>query len=260
MWPDDVPQGQHFTVTEILPRLLEMLAAQDVKATFFVEGINAAMYPEALHQIVDAGHEVAVHAWRHEQWNTLDQARERALIDRTTEALRAIGLRPLGFRPPGGILTTQTVSLLREHGYSHVSPAGTRAGLLHGLAVLPFRWPLVDAYAYLPQFASLREHYGHGSEPRSPEWMREQMIAALDKQAGQDGPLTLLFHPHSVAFTGEPGWISLEEVLGETVRLAAAGTLALIRMDQAAAWMLERSTQFNEQPLLDDATWMTSSA
>jgi len=263
MWPDDVPQGQNFTVVEVLPRLLELLAVRGVKSTFFIEGLNAEMYPNALHTIVEGGHEVAVHAWRHEEWAALDAESELALIERATSAMRAIGIEPRGFRPPGGGLTENTLQMLAEHGYSYVSPAGERAGLLEGLAVLPFRWPLVDAYAYLPSFAGLRERYGDGADPLSTEWMRAEMIAALESHAApqgdveQAGHLTLLFHPFSVAFTGEAGWQALDDVLGEAVRLAQAGAITIMRMDEAAAGMLERPEEIPRPPLLDDATWMT---
>jgi peptidoglycan/xylan/chitin deacetylase (PgdA/CDA1 family) len=257
MWPADVPVGQHFTVVEVLPRLLDLLATRKLKATFFVEGLNAEMYPQALHTIVAAGHEVALHAWRHEEWAALDAESEAALLQRATEAMRRIGIEPSGFRPPGGGLTERTLQLLGEHGYSYASPAGEQAGLLEGLAVLPFRWPLVDAYSYLPQFASLRERYAGGSDPRTPEEMAEEMIAALQSHAEQEGHLTLLFHPFSVAFTGDPGWEALDRVLGETVRLAGAGNVAAMRMDEAAARMLARPQEWGHPPLLDDATWMT---
>jgi peptidoglycan/xylan/chitin deacetylase (PgdA/CDA1 family) len=263
MWPDDVPQGQHFTVVEVLPRLLELLAARGVKSTFFIEGLNAEMYPDALRTIVAAGHEVAVHAWRHEEWAALDPESEFALLRRATEAMRSIGIEPRGFRPPGGGLTERTLALLGEHGYSYVSPAGAREGVLDGLAVLPFRWPLVDAYAYLPSFAGLRQRYGDGADPLSTEWMRAKMIAALQSHAitqsdvEQAGHLTLLFHPFSVAFTGEAGWQALDNVLGETVRLAEDGAITMMRMDEAATQMLERPEGIPQPPLLDDATWMT---
>jgi peptidoglycan/xylan/chitin deacetylase (PgdA/CDA1 family) len=257
MWPADVPEGEHFSVVEVLPRLLELLATRKVKATFFVEGLNAEMYPQALHTIVAGGHEVAVHAWRHEEWAALDAEAEGALLERATDAMRAIGIEPRGFRPPGGGMTSRTLELLGEQGYNYVSPAGEREGVLEGLAVLPFRWPLVDAYAYLPQFAGLRERYGEGPDPITPEAMQAEMIAALQSHSGQDGHLTLLFHPFSVAFTGEPGWEALENVLRETVRLTQTGAITAMRMDEAATWMLERPEQLNDPPVLDDATWMT---
>jgi peptidoglycan/xylan/chitin deacetylase (PgdA/CDA1 family) len=260
MWPAEVPEGRHFSVVEVLPRLLDLLAARNVRATFFVEGLNARMYPQALQAIAEGGHEVAVHAWRHEEWAALNADSEAALLARATEAMRAIGIEPSGFRPPGGGLTERTLGLLGEHGYSYVSPAGERAGLLEGLAVLPFRWPLVDAYAYLPQFAGLRERYGGGPDPHTPEQMREAMIAALKSHSQQqEGHLTLLFHPFSVAFTGDAGWEALEAVLSEAARprLAAEGALAALRMDEAAARMLAHPGDFDRPPQLDEVTWMT---
>jgi len=259
MWPEDVPMGSHFTVVEVLPRLLDLLASHGVRATFFVEGLNAVMYPQALRTIATAGHEVAVHAYRHEEWAALDARSEAALLARATEAMRRIDIQPAGFRPPGGGLTERTLALLGEHRYTYVSPAGERAGLLEGLAVLPFRWPLVDAYAYLPQFAGLRERYGDGPDPLTPERMREAMLAALDAHSSQgEGHLTLLFHPLSVAFTGEAGWEMLDAVLGETARLAAVGAVTAMRMDEAATRLLELPAERAPRPQLDDATWTAS--
>lgn len=261
MWPAEVPMGEHFTVTEVLPRLLERLASHDLRATFFVEGLNAEMYPQALRTIASAGHELAVHAYRHEEWAALEADAEAELLERATAAMRAIEIEPRGFRPPGGGLTERTLALLAEQGYTYVSPAGEREGLLEGLAVLPFRWPLVDAYCYLPQFSGLREHYGAGPDPLTPEQMRDElMIAALDEHSlSGEGPhrhLTLLFHPFTVAFTGEPGWEALDAVLAHAAGLAAAGTIAVQRMDEAAADMLGLPAELTQPPRLDAATWM----
>ena len=57
--------------------VLAELAETGTPATFFVEGVNAETYPEALHSIVAAGHECGYHAWRHEDWSRLNEAEER---------------------------------------------------------------------------------------------------------------------------------------------------------------------------------------
>ena len=69
------PPGNHFTATETLPALLDRLDERGIAATFFVEGINAEIYPELLREIAARGHELALHAWRHEQWGELSSRR-----------------------------------------------------------------------------------------------------------------------------------------------------------------------------------------
>jgi peptidoglycan/xylan/chitin deacetylase (PgdA/CDA1 family) len=173
---------------ETLPRILRVLPAARVRATFFVEGVNAELYPEVLRELADAGHEVALHGWEHEPWAGLEPAAERSLLERGVEALDALGLRPVGFRPPGGGLTSVSAQLLRELGFSYVSPqAGEEAP---GLAVLPFRWPLVDALYYLPHFAARRERELGTPDAQPPARLRETVAQAL---AGA-GTVVPVFH------------------------------------------------------------------
>src|SRR5450755_4367764 len=112
-WPEDEPLGRHPSVTRVLPRLLAELDAQGLRATFFVEAINCELYPDALREIAARGHELGVHGWRHESWGELAPPRERELLVRAGDAFRTLGLQhPRGFRPPGGLATADTVSLL----------------------------------------------------------------------------------------------------------------------------------------------------
>jgi peptidoglycan/xylan/chitin deacetylase (PgdA/CDA1 family) len=256
LWPADQPLGRHFTVTDVLPRLLETLASFSLSATFFVEGLNAEVYPDALRSIAERGHEVALHAWRHEQWANLDLDSEARLLNRATEAMKGTGLAPAGFRPPGGLLTASTPALLVERGYRYVSPAGQREGIQDGLAILPFRWQLVDAYSFMPNFAGLRERFSGSSDPVGPDQMSRAMRASLEQHAGRGGHLALLFHPFAVAATGEPGWIALEEVLATAVKIADEGRIGLMRMDAAAQWMLDHPGDFAQEPQLDESSWI----
>ena len=256
VWPAAQALGSHASVDEALPRLLELLSSLSLSVTFFVEGLNAELYPDALRGIAARGHEVAAHAWRHEEWGSLDRDSETRLLRRATQALVGAGVAPSGFRPPGGRLTAETPALLAANGYRYASPAGRRQGILGGLPMLPFRWPLVDAYSFLPQFAGLRERLRGSAEPVGPKEMSRFMCSELAQHAEQDGHLALLFHPFAVAGTGEPGWAALEEVLTAALEMQRAGRIGLMRMDEAAQWMLDRPGEFGYEPQLDDATWM----
>ncbi len=103
-----------------LPRILAMLEAHGVPATFFVPGHTALAYPELVRHIRDAGHEIGHHGWVHEPLSTLDPARERELLGRGLEALdRVAGVRPVGYRAPSVDVSTNTVEILVEHGFSY---------------------------------------------------------------------------------------------------------------------------------------------
>ena len=67
-WPADARPASHPSVTDVLPRLLDELAAHELTATFFVEALNCELYPNALREIAAKGHEIGMHGWRHEDW------------------------------------------------------------------------------------------------------------------------------------------------------------------------------------------------
>jgi peptidoglycan/xylan/chitin deacetylase (PgdA/CDA1 family) len=237
-WPDDEPLGRHFSVTRALPRVLDLLAELELNATFFVEGINAQLYPEALQEIDAAGHEVAYHGWRHEPWADLDPSRERELLQRGNHALAELGLAPVGFRPPGGRLTPTSPDALRGAGFTYCSPAGAGAAVRHGLAVLPFRWTLIDAFHYLPNFADRRRAAAGASDPLPPATLTATLHDALERTAAEGGFLATLFHPF-LADT-EERLHAMRAVLTDIRQRAAEGTVWCAPVQDLAAWMLEQ--------------------
>jgi polysaccharide deacetylase family protein (PEP-CTERM system associated) len=62
-----------------IDRILELLAARDIKATFFTLGWIAERYPRMVRGIVKAGHELASHGYGHERAN--GQSREAFYSD-----------------------------------------------------------------------------------------------------------------------------------------------------------------------------------
>ncbi len=175
----DALSGGHYSVTTALPIMLDALSSARLRATFFVEGINAEIYPDALVAIGQAGHELAYHAWCHEDWSTLDADAEVANLDLGLAALRAIAVEPVGFRPPGGRLTPRTLELLASRGMRYCSPAGGSPGI-DRVAVLPFSWSAVDVFHVLPAFAALREHLSGSIEPGGAEAIRVALLQSVE--------------------------------------------------------------------------------
>ena len=94
---DDGPHGK-FT-----PRLLDLLKARGVRATFFVLGENVALHPGIAKRIVDEGHEIANHSWSHPSFTKLGLDGVRSQIIRTENAIaEATGVRSKVIRPPYG--------------------------------------------------------------------------------------------------------------------------------------------------------------
>src|SRR4051794_30038137 len=76
--------GSERSLTVGQPRILDLLDAHGIRATFFVEGWNGRHHPEAVRELVTRGHELGMHGWQHEVWHELDAAREAELAERAT--------------------------------------------------------------------------------------------------------------------------------------------------------------------------------
>ncbi|HVJ90099.1 MAG TPA: polysaccharide deacetylase family protein [Labilithrix sp.] len=89
------------------PRVLELLAAHDARATFFVVGSRAAAHPDIVRRIVEEGHEVGSHTYRHSNaFHFMTPSAMRAEVERGIAAVAAVtGSAPRLFRPPQGLRT-----------------------------------------------------------------------------------------------------------------------------------------------------------
>ena len=242
-WPEALPLGQHSSVRLVLPAILKMLDELALSATFFVEGINAEMYPDALTRIVDAGHEIGYHAWRHEEWQHLGYEEEIQILEHGVRALDKLKIRPYGFRPPGGVLTGSSAKLLSALGFTYCSPAGSMTSLSDGLVFLPFAWPIVDAYAYLPRFSRLRESFGDSYEPLSPAQFQARVRSELKKAVQERRYLSLLFHPF--VEEREEYFEVMRSALEELHDLVHDGTVWCVPCRSVAQWLLRHPGIFN---------------
>ena len=102
---------------ETTPALLDLLDRHRVKAAFFVVGRRVDQHPALAEALLSRGHEIGCHSHRHDVFLGLKAAAAvgNDLI-RAQNALARIGVRPLAFRPPVGILTPRIGEALQAAG------------------------------------------------------------------------------------------------------------------------------------------------
>ena len=104
--------GPHATLT---PKLLDMLAARRLKATFFIIGQNGAEYPDIMKRIVREGHELANHSWSHPNLGKMSDEAVRAQMQKTDDVIQAAaGKRTTLMRPPYGSITPRQKEWIYE--------------------------------------------------------------------------------------------------------------------------------------------------
>lgn len=94
--------GPHPAIT---PKLIDLLDAHDVKATFFCTGENAAAHPEIVSKIMNNNHVIGNHSYSHSKFFDLLPAKKmQKEISGTNQVIESItGKTPLLFRPPYGV-------------------------------------------------------------------------------------------------------------------------------------------------------------
>src|SRR5207244_1172338 len=99
---DDGPSAK------LTPKLLDLLAAHHIKATFFVIGENVSEHPEIVARAAREGHQIGNHSWSHPNLGKMSDDAVRRQLQRTEDAIKsAIGAPPTLLRPPYGSITAR---------------------------------------------------------------------------------------------------------------------------------------------------------
>lgn len=198
--PGRLAQGEYGARAGV-PRIMALLAAHEIPATFFMPAVSALLHPEEAAGYVAAGHEVAVHGWIHERNSALEAAEERELLARSLDVLeRLTGVRPVGVRTPSWDFSAGTLDSIRDLGFRYDSslmaddePYELLAdGVPTGIVEIPVEWIRDDH----PYFGT-----GMGGVPRPtvpPEsvlgiWLRE-----FEEARDEGGLFQLTLHPHVI--------------------------------------------------------------
>jgi peptidoglycan-N-acetylglucosamine deacetylase len=170
------------------PRLLEVLASHNVRATFFLLGSRAQAEPELVRRIAAAGHLVGNHSWSHPNLALTGRSRIREELTRTRSTLEEITGAPVRFfRPPFGARRPVAFRVAHELGMTPVlwnamtsdwkEPSGER--------IAECLRAKIDRLARRGWAANIVLHDGGHRDPRAD---REPSLAAAGLLAAHYGP------------------------------------------------------------------------
>jgi peptidoglycan/xylan/chitin deacetylase (PgdA/CDA1 family) len=203
--------GRYGTQTG-LPRVLELLERHEVAATFFVSGWDVERDPELVRDIRDRGHEISGHGYLHEDFSTLTSAEQSKVLGQSEDAFDAVlGSRPVGWRAPGGLMTSETRALLAERGYTYDSSYCDDD--------LPYRveTPAGASLIELPVFqtASDRHYY---EKRRSPDVVEQAWKSEFVSIYRIGGLFNLTLHPRGDFGSGRAVRLRAVDALLRTIK------------------------------------------
>ena len=191
----ELSQGQYGARVG-LPRIVQLLDRHAIPASFFIPAMSLMIDRRQVALIGKSGrHEFAVHGWIHELNTTLPGDIERRLVQQAIDTLTAYtGTRPVGYRAPSWNFSPNTMSIVRDLGFTYESSLMAdenpyeleQDGRATGIVELPVEWILDDAPLFSPR----------GTNYASPREVAQVWIDEFDKAYEERSLFLLAMHPH----------------------------------------------------------------
>lgn len=119
--PDDISRGL-FAGEVGAPRLLKLFKKYDIITSWFIPGHSVETFPDEMKAVVDAGHEIGVHGYSHENPIAMTPQQEEDVLDKGIELITKLaGKPPTGYVAPWWEFSPITNELLVKKGikYDH---------------------------------------------------------------------------------------------------------------------------------------------
>jgi peptidoglycan/xylan/chitin deacetylase (PgdA/CDA1 family) len=119
--PDDISRGL-FAGEVGTPRLLRLFERAGIRTTWFIPGHSIETFPEQTRMVVEAGHEIGMHGYTHENPIAMTPEQEEAVLLKCISLIEEVsGKRPTGYVAPWWEFSNVTNELLLKHGikYDH---------------------------------------------------------------------------------------------------------------------------------------------
>ncbi|KAK4549704.1 hypothetical protein LTR36_005005 [Oleoguttula mirabilis] len=123
--PTNVSRGV-YGATVGIDRLLKMYKKYKIKATFFTPAHSIESFPKQLAKVRDAGHEIALHGYTHENISQLSAKEQQTVLTRSIDSLTAFcGKKPRGYTAPSWATSKELITqlegagILYDHSFMH---------------------------------------------------------------------------------------------------------------------------------------------
>jgi peptidoglycan/xylan/chitin deacetylase (PgdA/CDA1 family) len=203
-----------------LPRILAMLDARQIPASFFIPASSLINHPDMAPAIgASQRHEIALHGWIHENLAALDEPveEERLLTQSIDDLTEITGKRPVGIRAPAWALSRHSLAQFVKAGPLYDSSVigadepyeAMIDGRSTGLIELPIEWILDDG-----------PYFGQTGALPSPELIFKVFRDEFDVAYREKSLLMLMMHPHIVGHRSR--FVELEKLVNYTKSKPAA--------------------------------------
>ena len=198
-------------VVEMTEPILGLLDTYNTKATFFVLGKVAEMYPELIKEISEKGHEIASHSYSHKTLSELGKDGFENEIKSSVSILRKItGEKVRGFRAPTFSICNKNIwalDILKKYNFDYDSSVFPLRTNLYGVSNAPLHpyWPsfkdiskeceehkILEVPLTVCKFHFLKIPIAGGFYLRA---LPLRVLKALMKKTNKERPVIMYLHP-----------------------------------------------------------------